>query len=473
MAWSAVGGYGSGQTKVSGTTLDLYQPVTVIAAGTVIVVTIAADNVQTTDGSSALVSSVNGSYSGAFTKALEYTNGAGAAGAGVTCSVWYKRVATQIAAGNDNIVITLGSAVAARCASAYMFTNTGSTCTVAAVSGSADDVDPGVMTISGLTSREYLFVRAVATERGNYGFGASTNYTSFGQNTTTSPGDGSDVAIGAEYRILTGTGDTTDPITGTPESASVYVAFMDVAAATNADVTGVVGTGAIGSAASGIRANVAVTGVSATTGLGATTQSGKAGVTLTNLLAYGSLGQPAYGIAIYPNVSGVSATGAVGDVGAGVSVAGPATGVSASAAIGVATGSGYATAPVSGVSATASLGAILAQQPNQFTAIGFEGITGLGSVIVTAKATSAVTGVAATTTLGQAEAIVGTVVVSPVLAAATGAVGTVGATQTNTRAFMHELNMPGAQGYVGIVGIRAWGLVNDVAPSNWTNIKTG
>lgn len=287
MAWSAIGHYGSAQNKTSGTTLQLFQPAAAIAAGSVIVVAIAVDNQQTTDGVSTLVSSVVGSASGTFTKALEYTNGEGAPNAGVTCAVYYRYVTGTITAGADTITVTLSTAKIAKCAHSYIFSNTGSTCHVAAVSGSVSDVDPDLMTLDGLPSREYLFLRVVATERGNFGFGASANYTVILQNTTTAPGDETDVAIGGEYRIFTSTTDSTNPTTGTPQSASVYVAFMDSPGNVTTAVTGVSSGGSVGAVGvvAGNNAIVVPAGVFSVLTVGTTTQGASVSVVVSGVVS--------------------------------------------------------------------------------------------------------------------------------------------------------------------------------------------
>lgn len=229
MTWTYAGDYGSGAEKVSSTEFVLFQSGLELVEGDVVVVMLACDNLQTTDGNSSTVSDITGTYIGTFTKALEYTNSGGSAGSGVVCSVWYARVGGTIAPGFDEIFITFSGAVTAKAAFAKVFHATNSAITVAAAEGSVNDTDPALMTISSLPSQEYLFIRSAATERGSFGSIESTNYTSFGANTTNSPGDDTDVQIFAEYRIFTGTGDSTDPTTGTPESASVYLALKEAA----------------------------------------------------------------------------------------------------------------------------------------------------------------------------------------------------------------------------------------------------
>lgn len=227
MTWSFVQHYGSTEEKFSASSMQVFSPVEAIPAGRVLICSIASDNVQTADGNSSLISSVVGSYSGIFTKLGEYTNGQGAAGAGITVSVWARRVLEDIPGGYDTITINLANPTVARCAYVTIYHASGSTLSVGAVQGSANDTDPAEMTLSGLSNREWLLLRVDATERESFGYISSTNYTDLGTTTTTGGDSESNVSIGSEYRVATVTGDTTNPTTGTPQSASLYIALSD------------------------------------------------------------------------------------------------------------------------------------------------------------------------------------------------------------------------------------------------------
>jgi hypothetical protein len=230
VTWSVVQSYGNASNKTSGTSIKVFSPGTYsLTVGHVLVAHIVCDNADTTTGASSLVSSVVGLNSGTFTKAGEHTHSpTGAAADGVTVSVWYKRVTASAVAGDDEVTFTLGTAVTAKCAGVYIFSTDQAEVNVKAFVGDVaiDALDP--MTLSGLPSREYLFLRNNGAELGSFGYTPSTNYTGYGVNTTTDPGNATDVQTTNEYRIFTGTGDTTDPaITGTYDSASLYFAFVD------------------------------------------------------------------------------------------------------------------------------------------------------------------------------------------------------------------------------------------------------
>lgn len=472
MTWSAVGGYGSDQNKDIGVDLTIFQPDTAVAAGSVIIVTVACDNTQTTDGVSNTTSSVIGNHSGTFTKALEYTNGAGAQAEGVACSIWYKRLSTTLAAGTDEITITFPSSLAAKAAYAYIFSNTGGFCNLAAAVGSANDVDPAAMTISGLTSREYLFIRAVATERGNFGYSPSTSYIAFGQNTTTSPGTDTDVAIGAEYRILTATGDTTDPTTGLPESASVYIALYDTTSSLTVNVTGVSATGSLGTITTGAANRPAATGVSATGSVGAVSISGKGNVTVSTVVASGLLGTATSKVNKSTAVTGLAATASVGSVVAANTISVPVTGVAAASAVGSTTQSGKGNVTPTGVSASGAVGSILGSVPNIALLTGLAASTSLGTIAISARASTTVTGTQASALLGSVGNVSGTAIFPLAIGAATGHVGAVTPYQPNTKVAINDLSLSGMRLSLGAVGVRAWGLVNDSGPGAWNDIQT-
>ena len=61
-------------------------------------------------------------------------------------------------------------------------------------------------------------------------YSPSTNYTTFTHTTSTTAGGATNSNMGArgEFRILTGTSDSTDPVTSAADQASVYVALSEV-----------------------------------------------------------------------------------------------------------------------------------------------------------------------------------------------------------------------------------------------------
>lgn len=232
--WVSVSNYGTANDKVASTSITVFSPALLqLTVGDVIVLAIGADNTQGADGQTSLVTSVVGNNSGAFQKAYEYTNGEGGAGLGATCSVWFKRLNSDIAPGLDEIDVFFAAPITAKVVTGYVFHTSRAIVNLVAAQGRADDIDPGSMTIGGLPSAQYLYFRAVATERNSFGFVPTAGYTVLGTDTTNDPGDpvdGTDdtnVSIGAEFKIGNpSTGDASDPTTGVPQSASVFLAFQ-------------------------------------------------------------------------------------------------------------------------------------------------------------------------------------------------------------------------------------------------------
>lgn len=209
------------------------------AVGKLVVVCVAVDNNQTTDGDEGAVSSITDSTgSNTWTKAKEFTNGQGSAQAGTTCSVWYSVLTAQLSAASDTVTVNFTNA-SDRDASAMTgrsFTFTGSSVEIAATNTVADDapadypssLDAATVNIECLRIRAWSFEHENATisslTSGWTGFNGTTSAS------TTSGAAASNQGIGVEFKISTGTGDASDPTqhaTGR-DSASCYVAFKEV-----------------------------------------------------------------------------------------------------------------------------------------------------------------------------------------------------------------------------------------------------
>lgn len=206
-------------------------------AGEVIVVVIAVDNNQTTDGDEAAVSFSTETNGNTYSKACEFTNGQGGAQSGATVSVWYSLLTNATTSGNTATFNLTNSA--SRDASSYRsmeFTiAASSTISVAGTCQTLanDNADAGSQTISGLSSSEYLFFRGIASETDTGAISSTTaSYTSnAGATCTAGGGEATNMCATMEYRILTGTGDTSDPTMAdtTADRASVYVALLETA----------------------------------------------------------------------------------------------------------------------------------------------------------------------------------------------------------------------------------------------------
>jgi len=120
MAITAVGSLGTNGLATSSTTVTLVANAAVLA-GDWIVVNVASNNTSTVDGDNSEVSSVTDTRGNPWTKLGEWTNANGAAGSGVTTSLWMTQVSVDIPANDMTITVTYGTARANKAISAHAF----------------------------------------------------------------------------------------------------------------------------------------------------------------------------------------------------------------------------------------------------------------------------------------------------------------------------------------------------------------
>jgi hypothetical protein len=232
-AWAFVGSPGKVSNKASGTTLVLNVSAPGTTAGDVVCVCVAADNVQTTDGQTTLVS-LGDQAGNTYTRLLEFTNGQGGAASGATASL-HCGIQTTGLSTSQTITATFSSSITAKSMRTTEFSfGAGSTFSVSGSATSADDaVDPPSQTISSLASQEYLWLHCAAHEGPISDVATtSTNYTIMGdaQNSGTTGGSAvTNMSDFGEYRILTATTDTVDIGWAAADGAQVYVALLESA----------------------------------------------------------------------------------------------------------------------------------------------------------------------------------------------------------------------------------------------------
>ena len=214
-------------------------------AGDLALLAVVMDNLGTTDGQTSQLTSVSDSKSNTWTKAGEFTNtGGGSAADGATIAVWYSVLTTTIVGGTDTITLNYSGSLTDKGLQLQTITiGAGSTISLAGTLQTLanDNSDVGSMSYSGLTSKEYLFYRAFASETpsndGNGNGTPTTNYTQLtGSNTGSGGSEKGHMSGWAEERVLTGTGDTSDPtlVDTTSDNASLYIAFQENAAVPSA-----------------------------------------------------------------------------------------------------------------------------------------------------------------------------------------------------------------------------------------------
>lgn len=201
-------------------------------SGDLLFAVISCDNTQTTDGESSTVVSIDIGGQ-ALSKFNEYTNGEGAAGAGIACSFWYFQNSAALS-GGTSVTVTFDASLAANGAvlrvQAFTMDNT-TTLTKNGVAFLVVDAstDPGDLSISGLASSAYLFIRASCFEGTALTASNTTNWTNL------TSGNNNTVGVIWEFHINTATGDTSDNLTNfnVGDSASIMLALSEGTAATD------------------------------------------------------------------------------------------------------------------------------------------------------------------------------------------------------------------------------------------------
>lgn len=230
MAIASVGTLG---TRVSGGTPAANIVLTTSAAleaGNVGILTIAFDNLNTTDGDHSEVSGVVDSAGNTWEKLGEYTNGEGAAADGVTVSLWMTRASSELALGGT-VTASFTSTLTDTCASLWEFTvGAALTQSASAVSNATDASNGfGSAAFSGLASKERLYFRALAKEANTItNITPSTSFTTITH--ARSRNNALAVAVRGEFRINTSTGETSDPaLAVSGDTAGVFVALEESA----------------------------------------------------------------------------------------------------------------------------------------------------------------------------------------------------------------------------------------------------
>jgi hypothetical protein len=242
MAWASVGTLSSNAGKSANTLIQLLVGNNA-AAGSVVLVLVAKDETSTgtSDGDPNECTSVTDDAGGnTYTKIAEFANmQTSAAEDGAVISVFYSKLATALVGSTHLITANFSASTTARVISAWNFSiAAGSTVSVAAAAqtNAGDAADPASQTISGLTSGEYLFVHALASEGPEAdAFTMSTNYTELsatGAIGTSGGAADSNMSVVGEYRILTGTGDSVNMSSNTADRdyAQVYFALLETLA---------------------------------------------------------------------------------------------------------------------------------------------------------------------------------------------------------------------------------------------------
>jgi hypothetical protein len=200
-----------------------------IAANRLVVLILALDNLDASDGDFGVVTGVTDNGNNTWKKAAEFTNGQGGAGAGACNSIWY----SVTAAAATSLTITLRAALTAKAAIIATYSiASGAMVAVAATGTRADDaIDPGNISLTDLESRQYLFLRGIAGETNSTtNITATPDWTALPNDQTSGGGAVTNMAVRGEFRIITATSIFSDPtwLSVSADNASVLVAFYEV-----------------------------------------------------------------------------------------------------------------------------------------------------------------------------------------------------------------------------------------------------
>jgi hypothetical protein len=205
-----------------------------VTVGTNLFILISKDNNGTTDADHSEVTSISdnaggGGAANTYTKIAEYTNGEGAAGSGVTASLWYCRVTRAIAQAGT-FTINFSHTCTDEAIQFYSFDSPNTLLWATPTQGATDaSTSWPSMALSGLASREYLYLACLTREANISGnsLTVSSGFTSVGG--TRSRNNAAAVIIRGEYKIATSTGDTSAAslATSAGDNAGVFAAFYE------------------------------------------------------------------------------------------------------------------------------------------------------------------------------------------------------------------------------------------------------
>lgn len=239
MAFSSIGTLGSTTEKTSDTDLVLTVEATA-EAGNLVAVFASMDNESGTTGESTQLSISDSTGSNTWTKLVEMTRSSGSANDGVVIAVWVSKLTSQLTGSSSTITITSSSARSAKAMGAWEFSMGSGSIGFGDVQGTdyevahgANTTEPAAVSISGLTSREYLLFHVIGEEGGTT-HTPDADYTEmFDAVETTGGATTSNTSLFASYRIATLTGDTADAAsTGDREHAQILAAIYEITGAT-------------------------------------------------------------------------------------------------------------------------------------------------------------------------------------------------------------------------------------------------
>jgi len=221
VAFASVGSLGTAQEKVSDTQLAL--AVTANAeVGNLVAVWVAMDNAGTADADTTQLA-VTDDAGNEYVLLKERTESSGAANDGVVGAIFASRIKTQLNSG-QNIYATSSSARTAKAMAAHEFTfgTTGFAIASTAVLNNTSG-DPAAISLSSLTSRQYLLLWGFFQENVVTITAHDADYTAITGIATSGSTADTNVGVEGAFRIATLTADTVD---ATASAAAQHVQIL-------------------------------------------------------------------------------------------------------------------------------------------------------------------------------------------------------------------------------------------------------
>ncbi len=212
----------------------------------------------TTDGDNAQITNVVTATGGVndanvWIKATEFANMQSSTAAnGAIVAVWFSHITVAVNSGGTcpstggTITLTFSASTTAKAVTGWAFTtaNNGvkvapsATCTAGTAQTLAagticriadDALDASAITMASLASVEHLNIRGGGIESNTTTYTVSTNFTTFTHTSSTFNSGTAATSMGTrgEFRIVTSTGETTNPTTSASDQASALVAFVE------------------------------------------------------------------------------------------------------------------------------------------------------------------------------------------------------------------------------------------------------
>lgn len=211
MSFSSVGDRGLTASTTAATSLAHTIANANVPVGAILVVDVVINNRSATEGNTNDITSVTDSGGNTYTKLYEWTNANGAQNNGTTVAQFISKITTALTAGSSTVTGHFGSSSANIVAAWEYSVASGSTVSkVTQATGDADNTTTGpILSVSGLTSKEYLFLVSESLEgKPTDTYTKDTDYTLANSGGTGGSIDDAQQTLRASYRIVTATGDT-------------------------------------------------------------------------------------------------------------------------------------------------------------------------------------------------------------------------------------------------------------------------